>query len=121
MIEVTRDYRENNTEALHARLQAVFGVDYLSMDSSDAGLVFRFEKVFPGHDALLDEELRLHDAKLKTPRQEKAADKGNAHKRLYTADFAVLHAMVGKPNERDDLLHNLIDMLEDFQKQLYEG
>jgi len=121
MIEIRKPYRKHNTEALHERLKVIFGERYLSMDSSDDGFVFRFETLQANDETTLNSELQAHRADLRTRRQEKAADRENAQRRLYALDIDDLRSKVGQAGQRDDLLLDILNVLEDMQKVLYEG
>jgi hypothetical protein len=114
MIEYTFEYQPNNTEALHDQLKTAFGERYVSMDSSDAGLIIRFRSAQREDEAAIRAILREHKPNERTRRQQKADDKPNARRRLLDLDIAALRT----ENVDRVVLAAILNALEDLQKIL---
>lgn len=119
MIEYEFEYIRNNAEALHDELAAAFDERYISMDSSDDGLIIRFTDEQRGDKTAIQAVLDAHDPTRRTQRQEKVDDKPNARKRLLALDIETMRGQVGRDN--DALLLAIVNALEDLQKLLEEN
>lgn len=118
MKEYLLTYKPNNIETLHARMQAVFGDRYDAMGSSDEGVWFRFKDDGLKNDkATLQAELDAHDPKQQSLREIQVSERKAARDRLSRLNVAALRSKVGLPLKRDELLHDILDILEDLQQR----